>query len=140
MSVNLRDSVEKWKSHFLAMAKGKIPVEDVYLMNQRGRGLGTNTRGKALYKVQTGGQSVSNTPANKGYAMAVGRIRNMNKSRSQSIKTQRTVKGIKRKTKGVQIRKSSGAKRSKTSKTRTIQRKKKTTPKNSSKKRKDIFK
>lgn len=54
MTVDLRDSVDKWKSHFQAMAHGKIPVESVYVLNQKGKGLGTNPKGWALYKIQSG--------------------------------------------------------------------------------------
>ena len=100
MTVDLRDSVDKWKSHFQAMAHGKIPVESVYVLNQKGKGLGTNPKGWALYKIQSGGQSISNpmnSPANKGYAMAVGQIKNTEKrtkSRSKS-RSKRSTKGVK---------------------------------------------
>ena len=98
MTLDLSDSVQKWKNHFQSMAQGKIPLDDIYLMNQKGRGLGTTNRGKALYKVQSGGQAPSNvtttktvtTPVNRGFAMAQARIRNSNRlSRSQPMKTRR---------------------------------------------------
>ena len=98
MTLDLSDSVQKWKNHFQSMAQGKIPLDDIYVLNQRGRGLGTTNRGKALYKVQSGGQAPSNitttktvtTPVNRGFAMAQARIRNSNKlSRSQPLKTRR---------------------------------------------------
>ena len=98
MTLDLSDSVQKWKNHFLAMANGKIPLDNMYIMHQRGRGLGTNPRGKTLYKVQSGGQlnptsttttnSVIN-PANRGYAMAKARIRNAKQSRSKSVGSRR---------------------------------------------------
>ena len=97
MTLDLSDSVQKWKNHFQYMAQGKIPVDDIYVLNQKGRGLGTTNRGKALYKVQSGGQAPSNitttktvTPVNRGFAMAQARIRNSNKlSRSQPLKSRR---------------------------------------------------
>ena len=98
MTLDLSDSVQKWKNHFQSMAQGKIPLDDIYVLNQRGRGLGTTNRGKALYKVQSGGQAPSNitttktvtTPVNRGFAMAQARIRNSNKlSRSQPLKIRR---------------------------------------------------
>ena len=95
MSLDLSDSVQKWKHHFQSMAQGKIPLDNIYILNQKGRGLGSNNRGKALYKVQSGGQAPSNvtstntvtTPVNQGYAMAQARIKNSNRlSRSQPMK------------------------------------------------------
>ena len=81
--------MDKWKSHFQAMTHGKIPVESVYVLNQKGKGLGTNPKGWALYKIQSGHQSISNpmnSPANKGYAMAVGQIKNTEKGLNLGVK------------------------------------------------------
>ena len=44
MTVDFRDSVDKWKSHFQSMTHGKIPVENVYFLNQKGKGLGTKPK------------------------------------------------------------------------------------------------
>ena len=149
MTVDLRDSVDKWKSHFQAMAHGKIPVESVYVLNQKGKGLGTNPKGQALYKIQSGGQSISNpmnSPANKGYAMAVGWIKNTEKrtkSRSKS-RSKRSTKGVKhRKIKGIKRRNNKGKIRKVTkcvrSKTSSKRKPRKTTNhKGVSKKRKTI--
>ena len=110
MSLDLSNSVQKWKNHFQAMARGKIPENNMYIMNQKGRGLGINSRGKALYRIQTGGQlppsktSTTNTiinPSNRGYAMAKARIRHSRptikrkrtyKRRAPSIKVKHTAK------------------------------------------------
>ena len=119
MTLDLSDSVQKWKNHFQAMAQGKIPLDDIYLMNQKGRGLGTTNRGKALYKVQSGGQGPSNvtttqsvtTPVNRGFAMAQARIRNSNKlSRSQPLK-QRKKSGRVIKARKTPVRRRTTAKR-----------------------------
>ena len=71
--MDLRDNMNKWKTHFQDMARGRIQTNNLYFLNQKGRGLGTNPKGHALYRVQTGGQSISSSlpsPANKGYTMA----------------------------------------------------------------------
>lgn len=89
MAVDLSDSVEKWKNHFQAMARGKIPKDDIYIINQRGKGLGTNPKGRALYRVQTGGQSVP-SPADQGFTMAMQRIKNTKRKRSKSATASRS--------------------------------------------------
>ena len=145
MTVDLRDSVDKWKSHFQAMACGKIPVESVYVLNQKGKGFGTNPKGQALYKIQSGGQSISNpmnSPANKGYAMAVGQIKNTEKrTKSRSKRStkgvkHRKIKDIKRRNNKGKIRKVTKCVRSKTSSKRKPR--KTTNHKGVSKKRKTI--
>lgn len=128
MSLDLSDSVEKWKSHFQSMAEGKIPLDDIYIINQKGRGLGTTNKGKALYKIQSGGQRPSNatttetitTPANRGFAMAQARIRNSKKlNRSQPVKRRTAGKVIKAKKPAVKRKKVSKPQRRNISKTKT---------------------
>ena len=127
------------------MAYGKIPVENVYVLNQKGKGLGTNPKGWALYKIQSGGQSISNpmnSPANKGYVMAIGQIKNTEK-RTKS-RNRRSTKGIKHRTiKGIKRRNNKGKIRKVTkhvwSKTSSKRKPKRTTNcKAVSKKRKTI--
>ena len=110
MSVDLSDSVDKWKNHFQAMARGKIPKDEIYMINQRGKGLGTNAKGKALYRVQTGGQAVA--PATDlGYNMAMQRIKESKRKRSASISGMRSrSKPSKRKKRSTIKRKSSKGK------------------------------
>ena len=111
MIVDLRDNMNNlWITHFQDMARGKIQTNNHYFLNQKGRGLGTNPKGCALYRVQTGGQSISSSlpsPAHKGYTMAVGRIKDIERKEKR--------KGIKRVARAGQIRKVKSHSRSKTS-------------------------
>ena len=107
------------------MTQGKIALDDIYILNQKGCGLGSNNRGKALYKVQSGEQAPSNvtstntvtTPVNRGYAMAQARIKNTNRlSRSQPMKKRALGKVIKARKSPVRHRRVSKPLRRRTSK------------------------
>ena len=45
-------SVERWKEHFKQLAHREFPNEDMYIVNQRGRGIGRNAYKKTVYKVR----------------------------------------------------------------------------------------
>ena len=97
------------------MAEGKVPTDEIYYLNKKGRGLGTNPKGKALYKFQSGGQSINTSipsPSTRGYSMAVGRIldnenkrRNKSCTRSKSRKRRKKRNSIKRTSKNGHVRK-----------------------------------
>ena len=54
-------SIEKWKEHFRYMApRGHVHKDDIFIVNQSGRGLGRNAYPKhTLYKVR---RTIGNTP------------------------------------------------------------------------------
>ncbi len=55
-------SVEQWKSHFKKLAHKAYPSDDMYIVNQTGRGLGRNSYKKTVYRVRSAKESSGPNP------------------------------------------------------------------------------
>ena len=68
----MNTNLEKWKNHFKNMAKGRVPLEQVYVISQKGRGLGSSRNGKVMYGVknQAGSGTVNISPIEQGIEQA----------------------------------------------------------------------
>ncbi len=56
-------SVERWKEHFKRMAHKSFPHEDMYIVNQVGRGLGRNAYQTTTYKIRNPAKNTGPNPA-----------------------------------------------------------------------------
>ena len=74
-------SVEQWKTHFNNMAQRETPNEDMYIVNQKGQGLGRNSYNKkTVYKVRKPAPSQVNIVS--PIAQTVNRARALMKKKS----------------------------------------------------------
>ena len=48
-------TVDTWKRHFMKMAHKSFPNEDMYIVNQSGRGIGRNSYNRTTYKIRGSG-------------------------------------------------------------------------------------
>ena len=74
----MNTNLEKWKNHFKNMAKGRVPLEQVYVISQKGRGLGSSRNGKVMYGVknQAGSGTVNISPIEQGIEQAKSELKN----------------------------------------------------------------
>lgn len=143
MRVPIGDNLNKWKEHFQSMAKGKIPFDDMYVLNQRGRGL-SNGRGRIVYKVnQSGGNTSAQpqiiSPVAQGLKQAESKVRATGGTRKSINRRTRkkTGKVIKRSKK--RIRRVGKRKGRKNNPKKKRGHKKKAVKKRKTSRRRDIF-
>ena len=121
------ENVDKWTDHYKSMAEGKFPLEDMYILNQQGRGLGLNKRGKIIYKIQKSPTKFTSPPIISPVAQGINQAESMVKSKGHIKRTSR-----KKKTHSKRINRRSWKRKTTTKKNR---RKKRTTRKRKT----DIF-
>ena len=107
MSFNL----QKWINHSQKMAKSKVPLEQVYVISQKGCGLGSNRNGKVMYGVndQLGSGTINISPVQQGIQQAKSELKNEYGMSSTGVNR----KYIKRKKKGKSTSKTTGHRRRK---------------------------
>ena len=71
--------VEQWKDYFKKMAKGVTSLDEIQVLNQRGRGLGNSKKGKVLYRVSQKGSGLGPSsivsPVAQGIAQAQSQLK-----------------------------------------------------------------
>ena len=106
-------NLEKWKNHFRNMAEGKVPLEQVYVISQKGRGLGKSRNGKVMYGIrsQLGSGTVNISPVQQGIQQAKSELKSEYGMSTRSLYG----KSIKRKKTAKSESKKTGRRRRKTS-------------------------
>ena len=86
------ENVDKWTDHYKSMAEGKFPLEDMYILNQQGRGLGLNKRGKIIYKIQKSPAKFTSPPIISPLAQGINQAESMVKSKGRIKRSSRKKK------------------------------------------------
>ena len=63
-------SLDYWQKHFEKMAKGNIPMDQIYVLSQKGKGIGRRQKGKIVYGIQKGFGSTNVSPVQQGIKQA----------------------------------------------------------------------
>jgi len=102
-SVPVVPNVKKWEDHYVNMAKGQIPMENTYILNQGGRGLGRRrkVRTSTTATKRRGRKTKRSTTTNR-------RRRRVKKGKRKTKKKSKTTRKNKQKTK---IRRKKGGKK-----------------------------
>lgn len=107
-------STKHFQDYFTNMAKGKVPVGNVHVLNQKGRGLGNSRRGKIIYKISQSGSGSADSKI----------VSPIQQSLDQAVSQVNKEKGIKRKRGASAVRSTKRRRRSNTSKKKGSKKKK----------------
>lgn len=128
-------SAADMERYFTEMSKGKIEPSEMYIINQKGRGIGNPRRGRAMYKIPnqigSGPKPSFISPVTQGIAQARSKTKQGTKRKRSASSSHSTKRRRKVKTSSANKKKKGGKTRGRHSK------KKKTTKKKGSR---DIFK
>lgn len=116
------ENVDKWVNHYKSMAEGKIPFEDMYILNQKGRGLGNKNKSKVIYKIQKGSTPTISAQLVSPAAQGINQAESMVKKKKAAIKRKKTTK---RRQSGKITKRKAPQKKGRSKKKKTTSRKKK---------------
>ena len=87
------ENVDKWVNHYKSMAEGKIPFEDMYILNQKGRGLGNKNKSQVICKIQKGNTpTIFSAQLVSPVAQGINQAESMVKKKKAVIKRKKTTK------------------------------------------------
>ena len=92
------ESVEKWTNHYKSMSEGKFPLEDMYILNQNGRGLGSTKKGKIIYKIKNPNKTVTSLPIISPVAQGINQAESMVKTKHIKRSTKKKANHFKKNT------------------------------------------
>ena len=84
------EHVDKWTDHYKSTVEGKIPFEDMYVLNQKGRGLGNRNKSHVIYKIQKGKNPPISAQLVSPVAQGINQAESMMKKKKAAIKRKKT--------------------------------------------------